>query len=72
MTKEQFIHGVSNGFIDPVLSYNYFLSKGGKGSYQEFFSVFNSNINAVFERFLKEFNLTSLHDKNGNFIRIIL
>lgn len=71
MNKQQFIQGIKQQHIDPHLTYNYFLSKGGRGTFEQFYMVFRERMDDVFQFFLKEFKLTSLWDKDGNFLRIV-
>ena len=53
--------------------YSYYLQNGGKQiSIQEFHAIFNmGDLNQILTQIDKKFNLTSLLDKNGKFIKII-
>ena len=53
--------------------YSYYLQNGGKQiSLQEFHAIFNmGDLNQILTQIDKKFNLTSLLDKNGKFIKII-
>ena len=53
--------------------YSYYLQNGGKQiSLQEFHAIFNmGDLNQILTEIDKKFNLTSLLDKNGKFIKII-
>lgn len=71
MTKEQFIKGVKQGTIDLNLTYRYFIEKGGMMPMQLFAQIFYQSQDAVFEHFRRAFQLTSVHDKNNNFIKFV-
>ena len=53
--------------------YSYYLQNGGKQiSIQEFHAIFNmGDLDQILTEIDKKFNLTSLLDKNGKFIKII-
>ena len=53
--------------------YSYYLQNGGKQiSIQEFHAIFNmGDLDQILTGIDKKFNLTSLLDKNGRFIKII-
>ena len=70
--KEDYIKMRDKKIIDTNFFYQYALLKGFKGTFAEF------NAGAVYlmvdhalDHLDQEFKLTTVHDKNGNFIKVV-
>jgi hypothetical protein len=62
----------NQGIINAQLLYNYAVNKGFKFGINEFILCLNhSDVPYIISMLDSEFNLTKLHDKNDQFIKII-
>ena len=69
--KEEYIKMRNSGQFDLGWFYRYYKEKGGVADFNVFKMIFTLN-NEVINMLDKEFNLTIVQDKNGNFIKLVL
>lgn len=68
--KEQYIQMRNTNQFDICWFYRYYKENGGSVDFNVFQMVFQLN-DTVLSGLDKKFELTSLHDKNGNFIKVV-
>lgn len=70
--KNRWIAMRNKGNVEPQLLYEYAIHFGSKLTPHEFSAGLNfQDISAIVDEVDKKFELTTLHDKNGNFIKIV-
>jgi hypothetical protein len=68
--KEQYIQMRNTNKFDIGWFYRYYKENGGSVDFNVFQMVFQLN-EVVLSGLDKKFELTTLHDKNGNFIKVV-
>jgi hypothetical protein len=70
--KEDYIKMRNKKIVDTNFFYQYALLKGFKGTFAEFNAgAIHLMVDHAFDHLDREFELTTLHDKQGNFIKIV-
>lgn len=72
--KEQYIQMRNRGKFDINWFYRYYIEKGGKVDFNTFQHTFQLIFHIdenVLGKLDKEFGLTTLHDKEGRFIKVV-
>ena len=68
--KEQYIQMRNRGKFDINWFYRYYIEKGCKLDFNTFQMVFHID-DSVLSKLDKDFGLTTLHDKEGRFIKVV-
>lgn len=68
--KQQYIQMRNRGKFDINWFYRYYIEKGGKLDFNTFQMVFHID-DSVLGKLDKDFGLTTLHDKEGRFIKVV-
>lgn len=70
--RQRYIDMRNSNRVDMILMYEYFKENGGKCEMQQFNQMFGFvNINETLNFMDHKFELTSLHGKDGTFIKIV-